>query len=152
MPPGIAVALRVERAGVVLVDEAVGVLVVDVVVDVVGGFAEALGVVPEHPVVDRVALAEIGAAQQRQFLVQQVGLHVLEGVGEGGDACEAESVVRDRDGRVLRIAVGLAGQQFIEHGQAGGGEQQRLVDAVGAHRIAGVVDRELLGALPARFR
>ena len=143
--PGVAVALGVEGAGIVLVDEAIGVLVVDVVVDVVGSFSEPLGVVPEHAVVDRVALAEVRAAQKGKLLVLQTRLEVLEGVGEGRHARQIARVGH-RDGGILGVAVGFARQKFVEDREAGGGQEEGLTDAIGAHRIGGVVDGQLPGA------
>ena len=95
--PRIAVSLRVERPGIILVDEPVGVLVVDVVVDGVGGFTEPLREIPEHAVEDRIALTEIRAPQERELLVHQAGFEILEGMGVGGDVGES-AVVGDRDG------------------------------------------------------
>ena len=61
--PGIAMALRIEGHRVVLVDKAVLVDVADVVVHGVGGFALALGEVPEHPVKDGAGHVVVLAAE-----------------------------------------------------------------------------------------
>ncbi len=143
VPPRIAVALRVEQAGVIFIDETVRIDVVDVVIGIVGGLAEPLGIIPKHPVIDRVALAEIGAPEQRQLLVQQTGLEVLESVGIGRDTGQSFfGIIVDRDRGILRVAIGLAGEQLIEHGEPSGGEQERLIDPIGGGAVAGVPDRE----------
>ena len=130
MAPGITVALRIQGRAVEFVDESVFGDVVNVVVGVVGRFTEPLYVVPEQPVVGRVGFQEIGTAQQGQLFVQQVRFLVLEGMDVGRNRQQPFLVGHGNRG-ILRVGVGLAGQDLVQSGQPSGGQQQGLVGAVG---------------------
>ena len=151
VPPGITVAHGEDQPGVGLVDEAIAVGVPDAVVSVVSGLADALEIVPEEPVVDRIGLQVVGAAQEAQLFLEEAGDFVREGedigVG-GGELGEVQGGVigtggGQGEGGVLGVGVGLAGQQIVEHGETGRGEEEGLVGP----EIGRIAVREILGAL-----
>src|SRR5204863_4279110 len=75
--PGITMTLRIEDHGVVLVDEAVVIDVVNIVIDRVSHFAFALGEVPEQAVIDRSRFEIVLASEQSEFFFEQGGDLVL---------------------------------------------------------------------------
>ena len=138
MAPGIAVALWIHDARVFSVDEAVAVLIRDVVSLSIGHFALVLGEVPEQTVVNRRGphggRAVIASAQQHQLLFEQRVELVLEGEDGRRQRAVTGGVGAEPNGRIGGVGKRFVAEQHVEVGDATGRQQQRIIGR-------GVVDR-----------
>ena len=141
--PRVAVALRIQHLGVVLVDGAVYVaaLILDVVVERVRDLAtrDVAREVPHKAVVyghrrhwrrERI----VAAAQQAQLLFDQTARHVHEAVDGRGFRAVLTVLGAVGDRRIGGIGVGLVAQHHVQVGHAAGNQQQRVVGRRIVHR------------------
>src|SRR5690606_29170252 len=78
--PCVAMPLWIEYRSISLINQPILIHISNVVVEVVGRFAEPLDVVPEQPVVGGIRFQEVSSPQQGQLLLQQRGHLVLKRV------------------------------------------------------------------------
>ena len=146
VPVGVAVALRVHDRGVVGVDDAVGRLagvLLDVVVEGIDHLAgaDAAGVVPDEPVIDRCRADTrdkevVAAAEECELLVGEAGDLALEGKEGGGDVAIACVLGADADGGVGGIGPCLVAEGKIQVMEVSGREEEGVVG--GAVVVAGL--------------
>ena len=126
MTPGIAVTLRIHYPGILGSDEAIAILVRNVVRLRVGDLPLVLGKIPEQPVVRRRGAHGgrpiVTTAQKGQFFVEQRIKLVLEREDRRRERAIAGRVGAESDGRVRGIRERFIAQQHIKIRDAASGQ------------------------------
>ena len=141
-------AVREQAERVALVHDAVAGDVLDLVVQGVSDLTFTLGEVPEQAVEDRAAQAFIRTSEQREFLVEQRGLLVLEAEAAAGQIAHVEGDLRAAvaDRRIHGVIPGFVAEERVEVGEPAGSEHQRREQTRRRHR-RGRSDAHVAGAL-----